>query len=213
MKLILKQKAEEIAAAAQAVMAHTHDWQVIEQYMCNRLADVQLTTTQQDKLDRYQYIYNARVSGKYLSKDIVSQLTRNYGVSLPQAYLDMKAAEELFTTVININKRFDYSVMLQLNSDYQRKCVELGDMKSLAKFEKNRIEINKEIEEIEDNRGELFEGHTFEMTFDPTLLGAAPISKDDMKGLLDAINAKRNKKIKTDMFEELNYTDSPADGS
>ena len=54
-------------------------------------------------------------------------------------------------------------------------------------------------------RGELFEGHTFEMTFDPTLLGAKPITKNDLKELLNSINSRRQKKIKTDMFDELDY--------
>src|SRR5690606_37146010 len=107
------------------------------------------------------------------------------------------------------NKRFELNLALEINKKYQHMCVELGDMKSLAKFEKNRNDLIEQIEELEDNRGELFEGHTFELTFNPELLGATPITHKDMKDLLDQINERRNKKVKTDMFEELDYTETP----
>jgi hypothetical protein len=205
LKMVLQNKASEISEAAEAVMAHTRDWQMIQNFMSNRLQEFQLTATQQMKMERYQFIYNAMVSGKYTDKEVLAQVKTNFGVKQAQAYQDMAATQEIFSTVVNINKRFELSLMLQLNKNYQRRCLELNDMKSLAKFEKNRIDITKQLEDLEDDRGELFEGHTFEMTFDPTLLGAKPITKNDLKELLNSINSRRQKKIKTDMFDELDY--------
>lgn len=201
---LLVQKAGEITHAARVAMEHVKDLQEIELHMNGKL-EFPLTEDQQSKLDRYQHIYNARLSGKYLQKDIVNQVKTLFGVSISQAYRDVESAQELFSKVVNVRKQFELNVMLQLNSDYQRKCVELGDMKSLAKFEKNRENILKQVEEIEDNKGELFEGHIYELTFDPSLLGGTPITSTEMKSLLDEINAKRQKKIRTDLFEDIEF--------
>lgn len=209
LKLVMQNKAAEIAAAAEAVAAHTRDWQMIEQFLSNRLEEFHLTYTQQKKMERYQYMYNQVVSGRYTDTEVINQSCKFFKIKPAQAYEDLSASKEIFSTVLNINKRFELNLALEINKKYQRMCVELGDMKSLAKFEKNRSDLIKQIEELEDNRGELFEGHTFELTFNPELLGAAPITQKDMKDLLDQINERRNKKVKTDMFEELDYTETP----
>lgn len=208
MKLILKETADKIAASARNAMEHIRDVQVLQQFMKNRISEIDLSAAQKRKLERYQYIYNARVSGKYVDKDIVHQLQQHFKIEINQAYLDLRAADELFTTIINIDKRFNYYLMLQLNSDYQRKCLDMGDMKSLAKFEKNRADILKQIEDLDEGAGELFEGHEFEVTFDPTLLGAKPISKKEMTDLLKQINEKRNKKINTNLIESLEFEEA-----
>ena len=207
LKMVLQNKAREVSDAAEKVMEHTRDWQMIQQFVSNRINEFQLTATQQKKMERYQFIYNALVTGKYTDKEVLAQVMQNYNIKQAQAYQDMSATQEIFSTVINVNKQFELSLSLQINKNYLRKCEELGDMKSLAKFEKNRIDIIKLLEDVEDNRGEMFEGHVFEMTFNPELLGAKPISKKDMKDLLDSINQRRQKKIKTDMFDELDYAE------
>ena len=212
LKVILKDKASQIAATADLLMSKTRDWQVIKQYLCNRMADFDLTEMQKEKMNRYQYIYNQLVSGKYTQTDIVNQVSKLYKIELVQAYEDISATREIFNSVINVNKLFELNLALQINQNYLRKCEEAGDFKNLVKFEKNRLDMIKELQDVEDNRGELFEGHTFEMTFDPTLLGAPAISKENMKELLAAINLKREKKIKIDMFDELEFKDVP-DGS
>ena len=212
---ILQRKAEQVSRASELILARTNDWQLIREYMNGRMEEWELTPDQIEKKNRYQYIYNQKVSGKYTNAEVVNQVQRLYKIESSQAYEDMKCADELFTSLINVDKQLELKLKLEINKSYQRKCLELGDMKSLAKFEKNGIEIAKLIEEMEDDRGELFQGHVFEMTFDPSLLGAAPISKKDMMDLMNRINEKRGKKIRTDMFEELEFTDvkEVSDGS
>lgn len=204
----LQRHAEQVSLAAERIMAVTRDWQMIREYLNNRLSEFELTEVQKEKKERYQYIYNQKVSGRYTNSEIVHQVQKIFKVESSQAYEDMKCADELFTSIINVDKQLELKLKLEINKSYQRKCMEIGDMKSLAKIEKNGIEIAKLLEDMEDDRGEMFEGHVFEMTFDPSLLGAAPISKKDMQDLLKQINEKRSKKIRTDMFEELEFTES-----
>lgn len=205
--IALQKKAEQIRSAAESLMSNTRDWQVIKQFMCNRLKDIKLTQEQEKKLERYQFIYNQLVSGKYTDAEVVNQLTNKkfYGLSISQAYEDMNAAKEIFPSVININKRFELHLSLQLNQIRQMKAEAMGDMKALAAFEKNRALLLKEIPDEEENPGEMFDGHTIEAVFDPALLGAPAV---DMKEVLKAVNEKRDKKIKIDMFDELEFVES-----
>lgn len=210
LKVMLAEKAEQVARSAELIMAKTRDWQMVKEYMCNRLDEIELTPTQQDKLKRYQFIYNQLVSGKYTDNDIVAMSAKMHGTKRVQAYEDLAATRELFNSVINLNKNFELSLALEITKNYMRKCEEAGDFKALQKFNKDKIEIIKQLQDIEDNRGELFEGHVFEMTFDPALLGAPEITKENMKDLLSSINAKRDKKIKIDMFDDyIEYKDIP----
>lgn len=203
----LQKKAEQVLTAAEALMASTNDWQVIKQFMCNRLTGIQLTPEQEKKLERYQFIYNQLVSGKYTDAEVISQLTNKklYGLSISQAYEDMNAAKELFPRVININKRFEVHLALEMNKVRQMKAEAMGDMKALAAFEKNAHLLRSELPEEAENPAEMFEGHTIEAVFDPRLLGAPLV---DMKEVLKAVNEKRDKKIKIDIFDELAFEES-----
>lgn len=200
----MQKKADQVMSAAEALMQNTNDWQVIKQFMCNRLKGLQLTPEQEKKLERYQFIYNQLVSGKYTDAEVISQLTNKklYGLSISQAYEDINAAKELFPSVININKRFELHLALELNKLRQMKAEAMGDMKALAAFEKNRTLLLKELPEQEENPADMFEGHSIEAVFDPKLLGAPAV---DLKEVLKAVNEKRGKKIRIDMFEELSY--------
>lgn len=210
-KNALQKRAEEVNRQAEFIMAKTRDWQVIKQYMSNRVTDIELTPEQQKKMERYQFVYNEIVGGKSTDQQVATQVKSFFKISISQAYEDINATKEIFSTVININKQFELNLALQLNTKYKAKAEEMGDMKALAMFEKNRKDLLKLLPEEDDAPADLFEGHTMEMVFDPTLLGA-PV-KVNMKELLAAINAKRNKAIKLDMFEELDHEDIPADGS
>lgn len=210
-KNALEKRAEEVSRQAEFILAKTRDWQVIKQYMSNRVADIQLTPEQQKKMERYQYVYNEIIGGKSTDQQVATQVKNFFKISISQAYEDVNATKEIFSTIININKQFELNLALQLNTKYKAKAEAMGDLKALAMFEKNRKDMLKLLPEVEDNAAEMFEGHTYEMVFDPTLLGAN--TKVDMKELLAAINAKRGKKIKLDMFEELEHEDIPDDGN
>jgi hypothetical protein len=200
----LMKKAEKIAYGTELLMAKTRDWQIIKLYISNRLADIPLTEEQQKKLDRYQFIYNQLVSGKYTDVEVVNQVIKIYKVKQSQAYEDMSCAKELAPSFINVSKRFELTLQLQINRNMLRKCEELGDMKAYAAIEKNRALLLKQLPDDDDNPAEFFEGHMIEAVFDPRLLGAPEV---DMKELLRVINEKRDKKIKIDMFDELQFED------
>ena len=53
----LQNRADQCAKDAEFILSKTNDWQTIKKYLSNRLAENSLTETQQEKLERYQYIY------------------------------------------------------------------------------------------------------------------------------------------------------------
>lgn len=206
--VVLKNKAEAIRKGAELLLEKTRDWQLIKQYLNNRLQDIELTATQQEKLNRYQYVYNQLVSGRYTDQEVITQLTKLHGISLRQAYEDMNATREIFCTVVNINKLFEIQLQIQITKGMIRKAEELQDFKSAAALGKNLATLLSMLPDVEENPAELFEGHTIEAVFDPSLLGAPPVN---MKEVLTAINAKRKVKINTDMFEDIDHEEVKPD--
>lgn len=208
---LLHIKSEQVRTGAEILMKQTRDWQVIKQYLCNRLNDLQLTAVQQNKLMRYQFIYANLSSGKYLKHEVIAMTMRNYDINQRQVYDDITCTQEIFSSVLNINKLFELQNQLEIAKSILRKCIEVNDMDNAAKIQKNILAITAMLPDEETSAGEDFTGHNFEATFDPRLLGSPDI---DMHELLTAINAKRKVKINTDMFENISYvqpTDEKAD--
>lgn len=198
--------AEEVGNNADMIMEKVRDWQVIKNYLSNRIKDIALSPEQEKKLERYQYVYNQMVSGRYTDQEVVNQLKKMYNIEITQAYEDINHTREIFNSIINVHKQFEIKLQLQVNRKMLRKAEELQDMKAYAQLEKNRALLIKLLPDEPENPAEFFEGHTYEMTFDPRLIGAPAV---DMKKVLQAVNAKRNKHIKTDMFDELESEDIP----
>lgn len=199
---LLRIKSEQVRSGAQLLMSKTRDWQVIRQYLCNRMNDIELTKDQQKKLDRYQFIYSNLASGKYLKHEVINMVMKMYEVSQRQVYDDLNCTQEIFSSVVNINKLFEMQLELESAKDMKRKCIEVGDIKTAAIVQKNIIALTALLPDEELSLGEDFEGHTIEAVFDPRLLGAPDI---DMNEVLTAINAKRKIKIKTDLFENIPF--------
>jgi hypothetical protein len=195
----LVKRAEVVRTAAERMAERTYDWQMIRDFISNRIQDIPLTAQQEKKLERYQYIYNQMVSGKYTKNEILNQLINKklFGISLQQAYEDLDCAQELWNTVINVKRNLELSIELEINRALRRNCVEVGDLKTAATFSKEINSLMKLMPEEEDTTADLFEGHIIEAVFDPTLLGAPEI---DMREILEMINAKRKAKINIDMF-------------
>ncbi|MBC7509378.1 MAG: hypothetical protein H7320_11630 [Ferruginibacter sp.] len=202
----LKKKAADIVRNVESLTERTRDWQMVKQYLSNRLGDLKLTEKQQVKMQRYQFIYNQSISGKYTETDILNAVMKMYGIEQTQAYDDLAASKEVFSSVVNINKKFELNVQLQVNRNLMRKAEEICDLKAAAAFEKNRIALLALIEDQEENPGELFEGHQFENVFDPAIIGAASV---DLKELMTVINEKRKVKIKPELFQHLEFIDIP----
>ena len=193
-------RAESVRTAAELLMEQTQDWQIIQQYLCNRIQDSKLTAQQEEKLKRYQFAYNQLISGRYSEQEVISQLMNIYHLKISQAYEDINGTREIFSTVLSINKKFEQKQALEIAKSCQAKCIEMNDMKGAAAFNKNIMGLTRDIGEIEENPADLFLGHSIEAVFDPTLLGAPAI---DMQEVLKAVNERRKVKINTDMFEEL----------
>ncbi|HVX01402.1 MAG TPA: hypothetical protein VHA52_13345 [Candidatus Babeliaceae bacterium] len=200
----LQQISQDVADKADDIMEKIRDWQIIKNYLSNRIKDLVLTPEQEKKLLRYQYIYNQQVSGRYTDQEIVAQVKKIYGVEISQAYEDINHSREIFNSVINVHKQFELKLQLQVNRKMMNKAAELGDMDAYSKIEKNRIYLIKQLHEEPEDLAQFFEGHIYELSFDPALLGGPKVN---MAKVLNAINAKRSKKIKTDMFEELDSKD------
>ncbi len=198
----LQKRAEQVGNATEILVSKTRDWQVIKEHISNRISKIQLTKPQQQKLERYQFIYNELMSGKYSEADVLNTVCSIYDIGITQAYEDLECAQELFTTVININKSFEMKLLLEEGKKMLRRCKEMNDMKNYGSIYKSVVALLKEIQEVEEESPDQFEGHTFEAVFDPRKLGAPDV---DMKEVLKAVNEKRGKKIKIDMFEDITY--------
>ena len=202
--MALQQRATQISYATEILLEKTRDWQTIREFLCNRLRDTNLTETQQEKLKRYQFIYNQLVSAKYTDQEVLSQIMNLYNVGLPQAYEDLNCSREVFNSVISINKQFEIKMELQSAKDMKRKCMELCDFKAAAAIQKNIIALTAMLPDLEEDPAAQFAGHEIEATYNPELLGAPPV---DMKELLAALNSRKKVKIKTELFETLEFDD------
>lgn len=201
----LIKKAEGVQKATEKILEITRDWQLIKAYLSNRLDEAfELTPEQEKKLERYKYAYDQLSSGKYTEQEVVAQLTNKklYGVSLSQAYEDLRCSKEIFSTLLSVNRTFEIKLQLDVNRNLMRKAEELGDLKAVAALEKNRAMLLKLLPEEDESPADLFEGHVFEAVFDPRLLGAPDI---DMKEVLKLVNEKRGKKIDIDLFEDIPF--------
>ena len=204
--LLLRKKSEQVRNAANILTDQTNDWQLIKAYLSNRIGDFELSAIQQQKLERYQFIYNQLVGGRYTKQEIINQAMKlQDGISLRHAYLDFNNAQEIFSSVINIKKQFELTIELESARNLKRKCEEMQDFKTAAAIQKNIIAIISMLPDEEEDQTAAFEGIEMTVTFDPRLLGAPPVN---MKEVLDAINAKRAVKIRTDMFQEIIPDDS-----
>lgn len=209
-KLVLQKKADAIMKGTDLLLEKTRDWQTIKAFLSNRLGELELTEMQAAKLKRYQFIYDQLSGGKYTTQEIVSQLTNksHFGISISQAYEDISCTQEIWNSLLNINKRFEIKLELEINRRLMRKAEELGDLKAVAAFQKNRAALYKLLPDEDDTPADAFEGHVFEAVFDPRLLGAPDV---DMKEVLRIINEKRDKKINVDLFDDIPFEEQSND--
>ena len=194
-----------IENAAAYLMEQTRDWQLIREFLCNRAEEISLTKKQQEKLERYQFIYNQQVSGRYTTAQIVNMVMRQFdGVKQRQAYDDIRATHEIFTSVININKLFELSILIEQTKQMIADCRKDGDQKTAAAHVRNLKDLLAMLPDKEENPADAFEGHIIEPVFDPRLIGAPDI---DLKEVLKAINEKRDVKLNLEQITTLTFED------
>lgn len=184
--LLAKQQA--IISGAELLASKTSDWQIIRDYLCNRVANIKLTKKQEEKMNRYQFVYNQLSSGKYLDKEVVSQLEKNFGIEHTQAYEDLRDAKDIFNVLFNINRQFELKLTLDRNWVMLQKAEAAGDTKAYAALEKNRTKLLEMIPEEDKTLIDDFVPHTYILKFDPSLIGAPEV---DMKAIMDYINQRR----------------------
>lgn len=197
---IMQSKYAAVASAAEVITNMTNDWQLIKQYLHNRMQLNELTEGQQKKLERYNFIYSHLLADKYGKQEVITMTMKFFDLAIRQIYEDFNCVQEIYPSVVTINKTFELQIELESAKEMKRKAMAAFDFKAAAAFQRNIIELKKLIPEKENTPGEFFEGHTIEAVFDPRLLGAPAV---DMNEVLKALNAKRKIPIKIDMFEEL----------
>ena len=203
---LLIKKAEQIRAASDIVTEKTQDWQVIRQFMNARHSEIILTPKQQEKMNRYKFIYDQLSSGRYTKSDVINQLMNKslFGISMAQAYEDIRCSAELFSSVLHVSRQFELVNEIEIAKKARAKCEAICDFKSAAAYSKVIKDLIGMLPDEEIHPGEDFEGHEVTAVFDPSLLGAPPVN---MKEVLSMLNTRHKASINIDMFEELEYSD------
>jgi len=194
----LQHQADAIRKGAELIVESINDWQVIRQFLSNRTKDIELTESQQLKLDRYNFMYNQLASGRYTEAEVVHMNSKINFVSLPQSYEDLNCTKELFAILFNFNKAFELRLQLDLNRIMLNQAQAERDYKAYAMLERNRVKLMDLLPEMEQEEN-YFESHQNLIEFNPELVGGEEV---DMKAVLDYINDKRNTKIRTELFDE-----------
>lgn len=112
-----------------------------------------LTENQRIILTRYQYVVDQYKRYQQQRPDlkvfeirplIKSDLSREFGISIYQASIDISIAQEYFNLGVAINqKELNIAVSLQENSEYIERAIAAGDLIAAAMFERNRVNLIK----------------------------------------------------------------------
>jgi hypothetical protein len=200
----LVRKAQEVATATESLMEVTQDWQLILEFMKNRIEGIKLTKKQHEKMRRYQFAYAQCSTGKFTDQEVMTLLRTEFeNVGVSQAYEDMRCMREIYNVIGNINKRYEIHIQMQINRRMLIKAEEADDKIAYAMLEKNRILMMKELQVEEENPAENFKGHVYQPVFDVSLISDEQI---DMKEVLRLINEKRGVKLN---LSQISATDIP----
>ena len=178
-KDVLINKQAQIMRSAELLAQEINDWQTIQSYVTKRVHEIELSPLQQKKLDRYQFIYNQLVTGKYTDTDVCEMLKDAYNIELTQALKDLRDSKELFNTAFNVKKQFEIKLQLEINRMMLEKANLSGDLRSYAALEKNRANLIKMLPE-EEQSVEDFRGHENIIVFDPAALGYDPLNEKEL---------------------------------
>lgn len=188
---IIATKHKEILMQSMNPNMELLDWQMIRDYLNNRLNGMKLTKIQQDKLARYQFIYAQLYSGRHSENDVIEQVQRFFkDVSPTQAVQDLRCSKEIFSTTLKIHKRFEIKLQIDRLKVEQQKCLEFGKPVDFAAISKVILEYLKMLPDEEPDDAELFKGHTNIIDFNPAILGAEKIPMKDINELLAEIQTK-----------------------
>lgn len=203
------------AILQQSMNAHMEllDWQMIRDFITNRVQGISLSTDQEFKLKIYQYIYDQLQSYKYTEQEVVKSVERLFNRSFSQACADMRHAKEIFNTTLKINKLFEIKLQIDRLKIEQQKCINSGQSKDFALISKVIQSYIEMLPDDEDEMSHLFTGHTNMITFNPALLGIEPLSKSVLDEILSTVKKKNNFNdiISAIEIEEAQTIDDDAD--
>lgn len=199
----LMKKSAAISQGAELLASSINDWQMIRQFLTNRVAELELTPTQREKLQRYNFIYDQLASGNYIDAQVVHLVAEKYGVTTRQAYEDIICSKEVYTHVLNFNKAFEIRLQLNLNRKLLTRAMDAGRFDEYAMLERNRVRLIALLPDIEEGSN-WFEPHENVIEFNPELIGAPAVDTDEV---LKYIEEKRKAKLKTALFEEAEVID------
>jgi len=193
-------KMEQITAGANLLWSYKNNCDDVEKYVAKRISEISFSEEQQAKIDRCGFIINQAYGGKYSKGELINMVQKMYKVSKRQALYDFKSAKQIYLSVACINKQFEIEMQLLSAKQLQQECVNKQDMETALLVQNNITSLLKMIPIESEQPGEEFESNSIEVSFNPELLGGPKI---DMNEVLAVVNAKRNKKITIDMFENL----------
>lgn len=177
----------ELVARMEWMAEQTNDLQTIRAYMNNRFANIQLNDNQELKLRRWQFVYDQMSSGKYTQQEIRNQLELHFKIDRSTSLADLRTAQELFSTTLNINKLFKIQMDIQLLDTMQLKAREANKLDEYAKLQKAKNELYKMLPDEVDNPTDNFEARQNIFEYNPELLGMKPVSSDKMKALIEQL--------------------------
>jgi hypothetical protein len=184
----LEQKALEISAQVDWMAEQVNDFQMIRQYMTNRVNEFTLSPMQEFKLKRYQFIYDQLSSGKYSDKEVREMTMKMFNIAENQAMSDMKTSQELFSTTLSVNKKFKILLQIQHLEKMQRKARDNNKLDEYSKLQRVMNELLRmlpdEIETPTDN----FEPRKNVIMYDPSILGVQKVPDAEIKDLLAKIS-------------------------
>ena len=192
MKNFLADKQTEILRRAEWMTEQTNDMQTIRSYMSARMKEVKLTVDQELKLRRWQFIYDQLSSGKYTETDVRNQLQKHFGICEQVAYADIHTAKEIFSTTLNLNKKFKIITDIQLLDLMKLKAREANKLDEYAKLQRVQNELYKMIPDEEPNPTEDFTPRTNLVQYNPGLLGIPAIPDEQMHELVEQLKREFN---------------------
>jgi hypothetical protein len=156
------------------------------------LNEVKLTEDQQTKLKRWQFIYDQLSSGRYNETDVRNQLLKTFPISEYTAFKDMMEAKEVFSTTLNLNKKFKMMTDIQLLDMMKLKASDANKLDEYAKLQRVQNELYKMIPDEETNPTEDFTPRQNLVQYNPSLLGIPAMPDEQINELLNQLKREFN---------------------
>lgn len=187
---LIKQQ-QEIERMAIAASEHLNDIHSIRSYLTRRVAQMELTPTQEHMLSLYEFAYNQLISGKYTDDEVAELVALKCGGNKSEAYAIIRESRDLYCSSIKFNRKWELKREKQVNQLLREKAEAMGDYKAAAAFSKIIAKLI-EMSEEEDEREDTFTGHTLVVSASPEILGVKKPDKKEVKKLLDDLKKKYN---------------------